>query len=139
MKLLYNLPDYDMDRRYFIVVYKENDLYGLYDLLFNEKITEAIYNEFVATHLGDPSIRINDKYGVVHFTYEEDEDYEAEHIIANPSSIIFQKITPYENLFSMTSLFTLPNGYRCFGKFNTETSKYNYFLPKEIKDRFHLF
>lgn len=139
-KLLYPTyySDDEIERERFIVVYKEYDHFGLYDLLFNEKITEAKYDTINTKYLNAPIVKIDDKYGILYFTYEEDKDYDAKHIIANASPLNFNAIIFSKTKLFEEHLFTLPNGYQCFANFDESAKKYSFFLPKAIKEQYQL-
>jgi len=139
VKLLYKTGGYySIPRLSFMIVYKQNSMLGLYDLLFNEKITEAKFNAITVNSFENPVVEINGKFAVLEFEMEEDEEYDAKHIKALSSPLIFDDITFTRKRYLNKHLFTLPNNYKCFAYFDEELKKHIFYLPKDIKNNFNL-
>lgn len=127
------------ERMALVTIYKESDKEGLFDLMYEEKITEAAYDTLYAlkSPLERNVVRRNGLYGMMWFDEKEDPDYEAKHVIVNVTPIIFSKIaTLYENSFDI--LFELPNGYKCFNYYDKETKEMKFYLPTVIQKKYNL-
>ncbi|GAA4110056.1 hypothetical protein GCM10022393_06950 [Aquimarina addita] len=117
-----------------IALTTSDDKKGLFDLLYQEIILEPIYDSLDVLNTLDNIIVVEKEglYGALFFTEKEDPDYNANHIVANVTPIIFSKIEKVGSYFRKNILYQLPNGYKCFSYYDKNTGQLKYYLPKEI-------
>ncbi|WP_103863510.1 hypothetical protein [Aquimarina sp. I32.4] len=138
-RLLYsqNIPS---ERMALISVYKEGNKEGLFDLVYEEKITKKTYDSLYTVkgeYTSHTLIKNDGLYGMISYGRKEDADYEEKHITTHVTPIIFSKIEILEG-YGMYALYELPNRYKCFGYYEEEEEKMILYLPTEIQKKYKL-